>query len=131
MPEQKGRKRTPSRRNRASRAQRAAPQDADVSDDAPRAERPARQPRFSTASAGSGLPTAPLPGRGTRVAGVVIGIITAAFAVGLFYSAIITASGIDLVLRVAGGLILLALAIALAALSLIPGAIRDRFRPND
>ena len=62
------------------------------------------------------------------MAAVAIAIVTAAFAVGLFYSALIAGNGIDLAMKLAGSLILLALAIVIAALALAPGAIRDRLR---
>ena len=128
MPEQKGRKR---KRQRERHVRPGGAGDATAQEDgaetsrddaAPARARRAVQPPASNVQHPA---TAPLPGRGVRLAGVAVGIVTAAFGVGLFYSAIISESGIDLVLRLVGGVILLALAVALGALALIPGAIRD------
>ena len=120
MPEQKGRKRKPAR----NRREHARASDGDRDESSTREQSSASSPR----SAASSTIELPLPGRGVRLAAVVLAIVTAAFAVGLFYSALIAVSGIDLVVKLAGSVILLALAIVIAALALAPGAIRERLR---
>ncbi len=128
MPEQKGRKRKPSRarRDRTRDPERDAPPAGDQGNE-PQPARSMQAANRRPAEAGSSAEP-PLPGRGVRLAAVILALVTAAFAVGLFYSAVVQGSGIDLVVRLAGSVILFALAAAIAVLALAPGAVRARVR---
>ena len=115
MPEQKGRKRKPVR----NRREHARASDGDRDESSTRQQSSASSP----CSAASSTIEPPLPSRGVRLAAVAIAIVTAAFAVGLFYSALIAGNGVDLAVKLAGSVILLALAIVIAALLVCPPAI--------
>ena len=124
MPERKGRKRRPGReRNRGG----AAP--APVSTEAAVIE--ALQPRNGAPKAAgrSKQDEGPLPSNFARATGLMLALVTAMLAVVMVYQAATShAGGIDQLGRIVAGVLLIALAIVVGVLSVVPGMVRDFFQ---
>ena len=121
MPERKGRKRRPTRERRRDRD---VPGQAVATDAEPKSNGgPPPDSRRAAASDG------PLPSTTARVTGLMIAVLTAFLAILMMYEAATgDLSGIDAVLRIVAGVMLVALAVVVGLLSLAPGQVRNWLR---
>jgi hypothetical protein len=121
MPERKGRKRKPAReRTRGGAAPQAGA--AIIDDTRARNAAPVAKRRAPANNA-------PLPSSVARATGLMLAVVTAVLATLMVYQAATgDASGLDAVLRVGAGVLLVILAVVVGVLSAVPAMVRDWFQ---
>lgn len=123
MPGRKGRKRRLRDRDRRRDLPPALPGEGKGHDsaDAPRTSpTPSRRRAAAQSDAQQRLPST-----GARLSGAMLAVLTAALSFLLIYNALLSATGIDAIVRIAGGLAMLLLAIVVGLLSLAPQVVQS------